>query len=135
MVMTPRHCERCGKPLTRRQMAARCTARFCSLRCWAIVRWRSRQVHGHKQPVIRDAVLSILRGNTAWWMTASDMAIWIYGYDDAAECRAIHVTVHRLRKSGHIILSRRLPLSTLTYKTIAHGYRLIEQVQQVAVSA
>jgi hypothetical protein len=80
-------------------------------------------------------VLAILRGNTGWWMTISDLAIWVYGYDDAAETHAIRMMIHRLRVLGYVPAVRDAPWSAPVCRGKTQAYRLIEQAGTVAVSA
>lgn len=81
-----------------------------------------------------DYILAILRGNTAWYMTTSDLAFWIYGFDDEDDRKAVRELIMRLRKDGHIIETRPIPWSELGRLTM-HGYRLIEQVARVGLVA
>jgi hypothetical protein len=53
------------------------------------------QGHGEK------AVLAILDGNRAWFMTYADLAIWLYGDDRPRDIAAIRMVMCRLRRRGH----------------------------------
>lgn len=107
-------CSACGKPLSQKQ------ARFCSRAC-AIPAFRANRV-----PVTRNAVLDLLRGNARWWLTVSDISIWTYGYDDAAELMAIRNVIYRLRQDGYCVESRVAVWERcLAGPTMA--YRLVEQ--------
>ena len=110
-----RDCAACGRPLRREQLRNRAA---CSVACA-----RSRVV---MPASMLDAVLAILRANTDWYMTCSDLSIWLFGYDDESEIHCVRNHVYRLRRLGY-----RLETRQATWEPIAPGvnlaYRLVSE--------
>ena len=88
-----RDCQTCSTPLTRQQIANR--GRFCSHRCAGTGKRQS----PHGAPMA-DAALAILRANRDWFLTVSDLSIWLYGYDGPDELHLVCMTLTRLRGRG-----------------------------------
>ena len=125
-----RLCQRCQTRLTHRQCCQR-TQRYCSRRC---ARIGSPNGRANRQPVALLGVLAILESNRDWLMTTSDLALWTFGFDDPAECHAIHMQITRLRQRGYQIEIRFVPWAGLA-GTIPHGYRLVGPASESAVAA
>lgn len=137
-------CERCGLP---RPKGAE---RYCSLRCYHAASLRQRAIccrcKREYPPLVAQqrfcsvqcsetphwpwqSVLEILRGNTGWYMTVSDLSIWMYGDDRPCDQHAIQMILSRLRRWGYRIESRRAVwVSPSSRRTVA--YRLIEAAQE-----
>jgi hypothetical protein len=113
--LAARGCAQCGRELTRKQLRHRvaCCSNACA-RAW----------FPSKTPVL-DVLLGILRGNTHTWMTVSDLAIWVHGFDDTAEYEAIRAMVYRLRGLGYVIADRRV--TWVPVRGCAHAYRLVSE--------
>lgn len=76
---------------------------------------------------MRTPLLDILRANTHSWLTMSDLAIWVYGDDSPADCRAAKTLLYRLRREQHLtIVSRRAPWDARRSWGPARAYRLVE---------
>lgn len=125
----PRLCAQCGQFLTHQQMMRVRRGnpqRFCSVACknrgYALIG------QGKRESVRLPEVLGILRFNEGWWMTLSDLALWVYGDDDFYGRVAIKKVIYELRKAGHVIISCRARWASYGQQWVT-GYRLIEDVQ------
>jgi hypothetical protein len=54
-----------------------------------------------------EAMLATFRGQGAWFLTVTDLSIWLYGDDSEADQRATHVSLCRLRKLGYVFEQRK----------------------------
>lgn len=145
-------CERCPTPLKPTQ------GRFCSQRCYlAAVRLPTivcRTCARYARPIRRaqafcsrrcappppthrrsarkaEAVLAVLEANRHAWMTASDLAIWVFGDDGERNEQCVRQLLTRLRGWGYTLRSR-----SATWARPSCGptkaYRLIEAVRESA---
>lgn len=78
-------CETCGRAFRPRDRAQRA----CSLACRRP--WAAR----------RREVLALLDANRRWFLTLSDLAIWIVGDDTRADREAMRNQLYWLRKRGY----------------------------------
>ena len=97
-----RACDRCGTPLSYRQRKD--GQRFCSHRC-AKGRAPIVSVRGYAPC---QAALAVLEANPHWWITYSDLAIWVYGDDRLRDVRAIRQLVYRMRQRGYRFAARQI---------------------------
>ncbi len=133
IIARTRDCERCSKALTKRQIGD--AGRYCSRACAsksrrallpdrdcpacgkALRREQFKNPGGHCSVACarphawpaprRTAILAVLRANAHTWLTTSDLAIWLYGDDGSADCRAVQQLFYWLRRAGYAIASRR----------------------------
>lgn len=50
---------------------------------------------------MQDALLAILRPNRDWFLTVSDISVWLYGDDTQSEHCAVRKHIYVLRKRGY----------------------------------
>ena len=108
-----RRCSDCGRPLTRSQHWKRVT--YCSRAC----------ADANQPTPMQECMLDLFHQNRDWFLTVSDLAIWLYGFDDPAEQTLVRTTLSRLVQRGYRF-ERRAPV-WLRCHGRRRAYRLVTE--------
>lgn len=70
-------------------------------------------------------MLAILNGSQDWWLTKSDLAIWVFGDDGPYEIGAVSTLLYLLRQDGYMLIERKFLGRSEERLTTIRGYRLV----------